>query len=100
MKNSKRINNKKNGFILRFKKSKKKRSGAKHSEKGNKMPKSGTDGRHGFESHQPMDTNEKNTRARSLYAKLGYNEADIVGCTFNGIRGINLVCLEKLITSV
>ena len=47
-----------------------------------------------------MDTNEKNTRARSLYAKFGYNEADIVGCTFNGIRGINLVCLEKLITSV
>ena len=64
------------------------------------MPKSGTDGRHGFESRQPMDTNEKNTRARSLYAKLGCNEADIVGCAFNGIRGINLVCLEKLITSV
>lgn len=42
-----------------------------------------------------MDTNEKNARARSLYAKLGYSEADIVGCTFNGIRGINLVCLEK-----
>ena len=42
-----------------------------------------------------IDTNELNTRARSLYAKLGYGEADTVHCTFNKIRGIDLVCLEK-----
>ncbi|MBQ2286957.1 MAG: GNAT family N-acetyltransferase [Acutalibacteraceae bacterium] len=44
-----------------------------------------------------MDTNEKNTNARRLYKKLGYREADILPCTFNGIKGVRLVCLEKLI---
>lgn len=42
-----------------------------------------------------MDTNEKNIRARTLYAKLGYQEPGIVYCTFNGIPGVRLVCLEK-----
>lgn len=42
-----------------------------------------------------MDTNEKNKNARALYARLGYREAGIVPCTFNGIPGVNLVCLEK-----
>lgn len=42
-----------------------------------------------------MDTNEKNTAARKLYKKLGYWESDIVPCTFNGIEGVQLVCLEK-----
>lgn len=42
-----------------------------------------------------MDTNEKNTVARALYKKLGYREAGIVPCTFNGISGVGLVCLEK-----
>lgn len=42
-----------------------------------------------------MDTNEKNTAARRLYAKLGYAEVGIVDCTFNGIPGVRLVCLEK-----
>ncbi len=42
-----------------------------------------------------MDTNVKNTRARSLYQKLGYEEIDIVNCVFNGIPNVNLVCLEK-----
>ena len=42
-----------------------------------------------------MDTNERNTAARRLYNKLGYREADIVPCDFNGIRGVRLVCLEK-----
>lgn len=42
-----------------------------------------------------MDTNKRNTAARSLYKKLGYSEADIVPCDFNGIDGIELVCLEK-----
>ena len=42
-----------------------------------------------------MDTNARNMRARALYAKLGYAEADIVPCVFNGIPGVQLVCLEK-----
>lgn len=42
-----------------------------------------------------MDTNEKNAAARALYARLGYREAGIVPCAFNGIPGVNLVCLEK-----
>ncbi len=44
-----------------------------------------------------MDTNVKNTAARRLYAKLGYNEVGVVDCTFNGIDGVKLVCLEKKI---
>ena len=42
-----------------------------------------------------MDTNAKNAAARGLYARLGYREADIVPCDFNGISGVQLVCLEK-----
>lgn len=42
-----------------------------------------------------MDTNEKNAAARALYARLGYREAGVVPCAFNGIPGVNLVCLEK-----
>ena len=42
-----------------------------------------------------MDTNERNTVARKLYEKLGYKEVSIVPCVFNGIAGVNLVCLEK-----
>ncbi len=42
-----------------------------------------------------MDTNEKNTKARAMYAKLGFHEPDIVDCDFNGIPGVKLVCLEK-----
>ena len=42
-----------------------------------------------------IDTNEKNENARRLYAKLGYREAGVVPCVFNGIPGVNLVCLEK-----
>lgn len=42
-----------------------------------------------------MDTNERNTAARALYKKLGYTEVGIVPCQFNGIPGVNLVCLEK-----
>lgn len=44
-----------------------------------------------------MDTNEKNSAARALYSKLGYSEAGIVECNFNGIQGVKLVCLEKKI---
>ena len=42
-----------------------------------------------------MDTNERNAAARRLYAHLGYREAGIVTCMFNGIRSVHLVCLEK-----
>ena len=42
-----------------------------------------------------MDTNERNLAARALYARLGYSEPDVVDCTFNGIPGVRLVCLEK-----
>lgn len=42
-----------------------------------------------------MDTNERNTTARTMYKKLGYKEIGIVPCEFNGIAGVNLVLLEK-----
>lgn len=45
-----------------------------------------------------MDTNAINTAARRLYRKLGYREADIVPCRFNGIENVQLVCLEKNLT--
>ena len=42
-----------------------------------------------------MDTNARNTRARTLYRKLGYDEIAVVPCVFNGIEGVQLVLLEK-----
>lgn len=42
-----------------------------------------------------MDTNAKNLCARALYEKLGYREAGVVPCVFNGIEGVQLVLLEK-----
>lgn len=42
-----------------------------------------------------MDTNARNTRARNLYQKLGYDEIGVVNCVFNGIPNVQLVCLEK-----
>lgn len=42
-----------------------------------------------------IDTNEKNAVARAFYKKLGFREAGIVPCKFNGISGVNLVLLEK-----
>ncbi|MBQ9105718.1 MAG: GNAT family N-acetyltransferase [Mailhella sp.] len=42
-----------------------------------------------------MDTNARNAVARALYRKLGYTEVSMVPCVFNGIEGVNLVCLEK-----
>ena len=44
-----------------------------------------------------MDTNAKNQTARKMYKILGYKEVSIVPCVFNGIPGVNLVCLEKRI---
>ncbi len=42
-----------------------------------------------------IDTNERNERAREMYRKQGYTEVGVVPCVFNGISGVNLVCLEK-----
>lgn len=42
-----------------------------------------------------MDTNVINQRARRMYHQLGYEEIGIVGCVFNGIPDVKLVCLEK-----
>ena len=42
-----------------------------------------------------MDTNEKNTIARTLYKKLGYEERGVVDCVFNGLNDVRLVYLEK-----
>jgi GNAT superfamily N-acetyltransferase len=44
-----------------------------------------------------MDTNERNERARAFYKKAGYKEIGIVPCVFNGIDGVNLVLLEKVL---
>lgn len=42
-----------------------------------------------------MDTNALNSRARAVYKKYGYKEIGITPCVFNGIQGVNLVCIEK-----
>ncbi len=42
-----------------------------------------------------MDTNVTNAAARRLYKALGYEEAGVVSCRFNGIDSVQLVCLEK-----
>ncbi len=42
-----------------------------------------------------IDTNARNTRARALYARLGYREAGIINCVFCGIPNVDLVCMEK-----
>jgi len=42
-----------------------------------------------------IDTNQRNARARKMYAGLGYREIGIVPCNFNGIPGVGLVLLEK-----
>ncbi len=42
-----------------------------------------------------MDTNERNSAARAMYAKLGYSEIGVAPCVFNGIEGVRLVLMEK-----
>ncbi len=42
-----------------------------------------------------MDTNARNTAARTFYKGLGYREIAVVPTNFNGIPGVNLVLLEK-----
>jgi len=45
-----------------------------------------------------IDTNAKNTAARAMYQKHGYIESGIIPCVFNGIPGVDLVCMEKKVT--
>ena len=44
-----------------------------------------------------MDTNARNMAARQMYKRLGYCEIGIVPTAFNGIAGVDLVLLEKVI---
>lgn len=48
--------------------------------------------------HLRMDTNERNLNARRLYKKLGYKEVSILPSEFNGIEGVKLVYLEKILS--
>ena len=45
-----------------------------------------------------MDTNARNLPARRIYQRLGYREAGIVPCNFQGLGDVELVCLEKAIS--
>ena len=47
-----------------------------------------------------IDTNAVNTAARALYKKLGYRESCIVPTDFNGIEGVNLVCMDKRVSGL
>ena len=47
------------------------------------------------EADKNKEVSLKNKPARSLYRKLGFHEADVIPCDFNGIPGISLVLLEK-----
>lgn len=42
-----------------------------------------------------IDTNARNIIAREMYRRHGYIESGIIPCSFNGIEGVNLVCMEK-----
>lgn len=46
-----------------------------------------------------IDTNARNKTARKMYSSLGFREADIVPTVFNGIPGVDLVLLEKKLSS-
>jgi len=47
-----------------------------------------------------IDTNERNVRARAMYKKLGYKEIGTIPCDFNGIKGVNMVLLEKKVGEI
>ena len=42
-----------------------------------------------------LDTNSRNTSARTLYKSMGYEEIGCVPCVFNGLEDVNLVLIEK-----
>ena len=46
-----------------------------------------------------IDTNARNAVARAMYARHGYIESGIVPTVFNGIPGVNLVCMEKRLSA-
>ncbi|MCR5709884.1 MAG: GNAT family N-acetyltransferase [Bacteroidales bacterium] len=46
-----------------------------------------------------LDTNAVNTVAVKMYRKLGYHEAGVVPCVFNGIPDVHLVLFEKELPS-
>lgn len=46
-----------------------------------------------------MDTQAKNKTARAMYEKLGYQEIGIVSHLFNGVKDVQLVLLEKKLSS-
>ncbi len=45
--------------------------------------------------HLRIDTNIRNTGARRLYGKAGFEERDVKPCRFNGLADIQLLLLEK-----
>jgi len=47
-----------------------------------------------------IDTNEKNAAARAFYKRLGFREAGVVSCVFNGLPDVRLVLLEKKLFSL
>ena len=42
-----------------------------------------------------IDTNARNEAARAMYARHGYIESGVIPTVFNGIPGVDLVCMEK-----
>ena len=42
-----------------------------------------------------IDTNARNCVARAMYARRGYRESGVIPTVFNGISGVDLVCMEK-----
>ena len=46
-----------------------------------------------------IDTNARNAVARGMYAAQGYVESGIIPCVFNGIPGVELVCMEKAVAT-
>lgn len=42
-----------------------------------------------------IDTNSRNSKARSIYNKMGYREAGIFPCNLFGIDGVMLLLMEK-----
>lgn len=55
--------------------------------------------REGFKALR-IDTNALNRPARAMYKKLGYTQSCIIPTSFNGIEGVNLVCLDKKVTGM
>lgn len=46
-----------------------------------------------------IDTNEINMTARRMYRHLGYEEIGTIPCVFNGLDGVNLILMEKRLST-